>query len=132
MNVLQSYGVGGQRSHEHPGIWVRDKQIAAVGLRYSHGISMHGLSLNVHPDLSLFKVINLCGLPDRSATSITEELGRVVPVEEVSLRVQEAFCEVFNVVLRNVSKEDLSVICEQTGPRHEVAIDATVKGPESL
>ena len=112
--VLESYGIHAERAH-HPGIWVGDKQIVAIGLRYAHGISMHGLSLNVNPDLEAFKVINLCGLPDRTATSIENELGHAVSISEVNQRIQDAFSEVFNVELVPVSREELARECFEEG-----------------
>ncbi len=110
-SVLSSYGVEADKLAQHPGIWVNGKQIGAVGLRVSHGISMHGLSLNVNPDLSNFKVINLCGLPGKTATSIEAEIGHTVPIEEVTQRLILAFSEVFKVSLSEISVEQLRALC---------------------
>jgi lipoyl(octanoyl) transferase len=93
---------------------VKGKQIGAVGLHVSHGISMHGFSFNVNPDLSLFKVINLCGLPGAAATSIQNELGHPVSIEEVSQRLLAAFAEVFRTELAQISKEQLKKMCAVT------------------
>jgi lipoate-protein ligase B len=109
--VLQSYGIEAEKSPPHPGIWVNGKQIGAVGLRISHGISMHGLSFNVNPDLSLFKVINLCGLPGTTATSIKNELLHDVSMEEVTQRLLKAFAEVFHADLSPISKDQLIKLC---------------------
>jgi lipoate-protein ligase B len=68
---------------------------------------MHGLSLNVDPDLRSFEVINLCGLPGKAATSVANELGRSVPLEEVEQRIIDSFAHVFHVELRPVSREQL-------------------------
>lgn len=114
LRVLAGYGIAAERAH-HPGIWVGGKQIVAIGLRYSHGISMHGLSLNVNPDLDAFKVINLCGLADRTATSIERELGHAVSIAEVNQRIQNAFTEVFNVELVPVSRQELVRECFKEG-----------------
>jgi len=107
LRVLRGYGISAERSQEHPGIWVNGRQIGAVGLRFSRGISMHGISLNVNPDLGFFKVINLCGLPGKSATSMEKELGHEVPIEEVADRVEKAFAGVFKAVLSPLSRENL-------------------------
>ena len=79
------------------------RQIAAVGLRISRGVSMHGLSLNVNPDLSRFSVINLCGLPGKEATSVAAELGRAIRVQDVRRQLEKRFAEVFNVELAEIS-----------------------------
>ena len=109
--VLTSYGIIAEKSSPHPGIWVKGKQIGAVGLRISHGVSMHGLSFNINPDLSLFSVINLCGLPGTTATSIENELGRAVSTKEVTQRLLSAFSDVFHVELSPISKERLTKLC---------------------
>ena len=109
--VLSSYGIETDKTSQHPGIWVNGKQIGAVGLRVSHGISMHGLSLNVNPDLSTFKVINLCGLPGKTATSIQAEIGHMVPLEEVTQRLILAFSEVFKVSVSEIPDEQLRELC---------------------
>ncbi|OGO17001.1 MAG: lipoyl(octanoyl) transferase [Chloroflexi bacterium RBG_16_48_7] len=111
LRVLRDYGIAAERLPQHPGIWINSKQIGAIGLRFSRGISMHGLSLNVNPDLASFKVINLCGLPGRTATSIENELGHVVSIAEVNQRVLNSFSNVFHVDLLSVSKEQLKKDC---------------------
>jgi lipoate-protein ligase B len=117
LRVLQDYAIAAARWSEHPGLWVDGKQIAAIGLHFSHGISMHGLSLNVNPDLGSFEVINLCGLPGKKATSIASELRRDFPMEEVEKRIIDSFAYVFHVELRPVSREQL----EREGVAAEVA-----------
>jgi lipoate-protein ligase B len=107
LRTLNSYGIAAERWSEHPGLWVGGKQVGAIGLHFSHGISMHGLSLNVNPDLQSFDVINLCGLPGKMATSIANELGRDVIMEEVEQRVIDYFSEVFRVELKPVTRDRL-------------------------
>ena len=109
--VLMHYGIIVERSPQHPGIWVHSKQIGAIGLHISQGVSMHGLSLNINPDLTSFNLINLCGLPGRSATSIENELGHIVSTAEVNRRVLDSFSDVFHVDLSSVSKEQLTNDC---------------------
>jgi lipoyl(octanoyl) transferase len=111
LRVLHGYGVAAEKSPEHPGVWVRGAQICAMGLYFSRGVSMHGLSLNVNPDLDSFKVINLCGLPGRSATSIQNELGHAVSPEEVIKRIKDTFAEVFHARLVPIAREELRKLC---------------------
>jgi len=110
MGCLASYGISAGRWSEHPGIWVDGRQIGAVGMRVSRAVTMHGLSLNVSPDLGRFKVINLCGLPGKEATSVAEQLGRRVRVSDVRRRLEKHFAGVFKVSLEEISagqvKED--------------------------
>ena len=116
LSVLREYGIAAERLTQHPGIWVNGKQIGAVGLRVSRGVSMHGLSLNVNPDLSSFRVINLCGLPGRSATSIKNELGHDVSISEVKRRVRNSFSTIFNMDLLSISKDKLRKLCFEPQP----------------
>jgi lipoate-protein ligase B len=111
LRVLKDYGIVAERWTEHPGLWLDGKQIVALGLHFSHGISMHGLALNVNPDLKSFEVINLCGLPDKRATSIAEELARNVSMAEVEQRMMQSFSEVFRVELKPVTREQLEGAC---------------------
>jgi lipoyl(octanoyl) transferase len=115
--VLRDYGIVAERPGQHPGIWVNGKQIGAVGLHVSRGISMHGLSLNVNPDLAAFSAINLCGLPGRSATSMAHELGHYVSIEDVNRKVLDSFSDIFHVNLSTISKAQLKRICEYPASR---------------
>ncbi|MDQ3609053.1 MAG: lipoyl(octanoyl) transferase LipB [Actinomycetota bacterium] len=58
------------------GVWVAERKIASVGLRVSHGVSMHGFAVNVSNDLQPFEWIVPCGLDGVRMTSLLEETGR--------------------------------------------------------
>ncbi len=105
--TLASYGIGATRWTEHPGIWVDGKQIGAIGLRISRGVSMHGLALNVKPDLASFDVINLCGLPGKQATSMQLELHKNISIAAVAGRLKKYFGSVFQVGLEPISAEQV-------------------------
>ncbi len=107
LRVLWGYSIPAERWSEHPGLWVEGKQIAALGLHFSHGISEHGVSLNVDPDLDSFEVINLCGLPGKAPASIAGELGKNITMSDVEEKIIHSFAEVFLVDLKPVSKEQL-------------------------
>ena len=85
--VCNEFGIDAERYCERSGVWLRDekgdRKIAAIGIRYARGVTMHGFALNVNPDLSWFGQIIPCGLPDATATSMSFELGRNITVEEV-------------------------------------------------
>lgn len=108
LRTLAYYGVVAGRWDEHPGLWVEGRQVVAIGLHLGQGISSHGLSLNVDPDLSTFGVINLCGLPGREATSIARELGYPVDIKHVARTLAATFAEVFRRELTPVSLANLT------------------------
>lgn len=60
-----------------------DRKLAAIGVRISKGVTMHGFSLNCNPDNTWFDRIVPCGIRDAGVASLAEELGRDVTVEEV-------------------------------------------------
>ena len=66
------------------GVWTPDGQrkLAAIGIRLSRGVTMHGFALNCDPDLTVFDRIVPCGLRDVSVTSLSRELGKRVSVAD--------------------------------------------------
>jgi len=75
-----AHGVAAGRRDGHPGCWCdpdgRDpRKIGALGLRVERGVSYHGIALNVTADLADFDLIDPCGMPGVTSTSIAAELG---------------------------------------------------------
>lgn len=58
------------RNDNHPGVWVGQSKIAAIGLHVTKGISSHGIALNVSCDLGAYKHIVACGIQDAGVTSM--------------------------------------------------------------
>lgn len=74
-------GVRASRRDGHPGCWcdpdgIAPRKIGALGLRVERGVSFHGIALNVAPDLAEFELIDPCGMPGVTSTSIAREAGR--------------------------------------------------------
>jgi lipoyl(octanoyl) transferase len=89
IGALDRLGLTAFGDPERPGIWVKrddlpggEAKIGAIGLKVRHGISLHGLSLNVAPDLSHFAAIVACGLEGSAVTSLSA-LGFRVGMESV-------------------------------------------------
>lgn len=96
IDVIGELGVAGRRDPTATGVWVGTGsaagKIAAMGVRVGRGISMHGLALNVDPDLAHFGLIVPCGLVGRPVTSLARELGAACPsVAAVKKALGEAF-----------------------------------------
>ncbi len=96
IRALADYGLEGWHHPEYTGVWVREKKIAAIGVKFSSGwITSHGFALNVSTDLSWFDRITPCGIREYGVTSLERELGREVPLAEVERKIVERFRDVF-------------------------------------
>ncbi len=107
--TLAELGIDAQSEDRPIGVWVGDAKIAAIGVRISHGVAMHGFALNVCPDLSYFGHIVPCGMPDGSATSISKLLSRNVEVEEVALALVRHFGLALGLSMEIGTAEELEV-----------------------
>lgn len=76
-------GVYANRDERNRGIWVGDAKLGSIGIRVRHGVTFHGLALNVSIDLAPFSYIRPCGLTGVGVTSLTDELGKDVRIEMV-------------------------------------------------
>ncbi|MEM8585312.1 MAG: lipoyl(octanoyl) transferase LipB [Bacteroidota bacterium] len=97
------------REKGYTGVWLPatgqlpKRKICAIGVHLSRWVTMHGLALNVHPDLQHFDHIIPCGIQeaDRSVTSMAKELSRPIDLQEVIPVLKEKFEEVFDCALKN-------------------------------
>lgn len=96
IRVLANYGLRGERLSGLTGVWVSDRKVAAIGIKVSRWITMHGFSLNICPDLSGFDRIVPCGISDKAVGSL-EQFVTSVSFEQVREQVAIAFADVFNV-----------------------------------
>ncbi len=97
IRVLADYGIQGFRIDGATGVWVENNKICAIGVRASRYVTMHGFALNVNTDLRYFSYINPCGFTDKGVTSLQQELGHEVPIEEVKQKLYHAACEIFTI-----------------------------------
>lgn len=77
--TLRHYGIDAAPDAARPGVYVRGKKIASLGLRVRRGCSYHGLALNVDMDLTPFQRINPCGHAGLEVTS----MARLLPEQEL-------------------------------------------------
>lgn len=70
--LLEQYSIDSNFVDGAPGVYIAEKKIASIGLRFSKGRSYHGVSINVDMDLSPFLKINPCGYENQSMTQVTE------------------------------------------------------------
>jgi lipoyl(octanoyl) transferase len=85
IDVCAELGLATDRVEGRSGVWTPDgaRKVAAIGIRVARGVTMHGFALNVDPDLTAYDRIVPCGIADATVTSLSRELGRDVPVDEV-------------------------------------------------
>ena len=98
IQVLAVYGLKGERYPGLTGVWLQGIKVAAIGIKVSRWITMHGFALNVCPDLTGFERIVPCGISDKPVGSLAQWIPEIT-VEQVRFQVAAAFASVFGVNL---------------------------------
>lgn len=96
IKVLSQFGLKGNRIPGLTGVWFEGYKVAAIGIKVSRWITMHGFALNVCPDMSGFQWIVPCGLVNQPVGSLAQFLPGIT-VAEVMPAVITAFADVFAV-----------------------------------
>jgi len=97
INTLAEYGIQAGRQEGLTGVWVDGAKIAAIGVKVSRWVTMHGFAFNVNTDLSHFGSIVPCGIVDKPVTSLQKILGRKVDYAHAVERVSRNFAGVFGI-----------------------------------
>ncbi|MGH3935320.1 MAG: lipoyl(octanoyl) transferase LipB [Pseudonocardiaceae bacterium] len=121
--VCNGLGLDAGRISGRSGVWLAadpaaghpDRKIAAIGVRVSRGVTMHGFALNCQPDLAAFNRIVPCGIADAGVTSLTTELSRPVSVAQVLPSVGGAVLAALDGTLP-VSSAELSHVTRVAWP----------------
>lgn len=93
--TLKEYGLETYRKSDSIGVWLaagkgkRERKIAAIGVKISRNVSMHGFALNVLTDMDYYDNINPCGIQDKGVTSMEKELGYTPNFEEVKSKIKQ-------------------------------------------
>lgn len=95
IQTLAQYDISAKRVEKMIGVWVEDKKIAAIGIRVSRWVTMHGFALNVQPDLAKFGGIIPCGITDKGITKMVA-LNSDVKWEPVKKDIISHFKNIFN------------------------------------
>ena len=103
IRTLAHFNVRGERREGRVGIWVarkggREDKIAALGIRVRRGVSYHGVSFNVDPELEHFSGIVPCGIQEHGVTSL-HDLGLTATMADVDLALRAAFEDVFRATV---------------------------------
>lgn len=100
--TLAAFNVTGERREDRVGVWVRrpdkpagtEDKIAAIGIRVRSWVTLHGISINVEPDLDHFSGIVPCGVSQHGVTSLVD-LGLPVVMEDVDIALKAEFGAIF-------------------------------------
>jgi lipoyl(octanoyl) transferase len=106
IEVLSRYGLQGQRLPGLTGVWLDGYKVAAIGIKVSRWITMHGFALNVCADLAGFQQIVPCGIADKPVGSLAQFLPGMTP-EHIHQEVASCFAQVFNVQLQPAQSQIL-------------------------
>jgi lipoyl(octanoyl) transferase len=111
--TLSDFGIEAESENRPTGVWIGDAKIAAIGVKVGRGVTTHGFALNVDPDMSYFDHIIACGMPDASATSISQELGHHISVADAISALVPRFAEMFDFeILHNEPESVQSAIVD--------------------
>lgn len=99
IDVAGECGVTGERVEGRSGVWVNrglsSDKVAAIGIRISEGVSMHGFALNCNNSLQAYENIVACGIRDAGATTLSQVAGRNITPEDVVPTVTRLFTHYF-------------------------------------
>jgi lipoyl(octanoyl) transferase len=109
IDALHAFGVEAHRESGYTGVWVGNAKIAAIGIKVTKWVSMHGFALNVNNDLRLFHTIVPCGIADRPVTSLQQVLGCAVPMEQVKHQVAQGLERVFNLCFAHAPNDPIDI-----------------------
>lgn len=105
--TIAEFGITGDRVDGSTGVWIdintpKERKICAMGVKSSRWVTMHGLALNVNPDLDYFENIVPCGITDKAVTSMEKELGKKVNFDLVSKSLKKNLSKVFEFDYKSV------------------------------
>ncbi|WP_434509678.1 lipoyl(octanoyl) transferase LipB [Desulfitobacterium sp. AusDCA] len=114
IRTLNTFGIAAGRKKEYPGVWVESAKIAAEGIAVQHWVTMHGVALNISPDLNHFSFIIPCGISASSlgVTSMEKILGHTVDFAQVRKEMRHQLSEVMDLELEDVTLKNVKDMLE--------------------
>ena len=102
IQTLKEFGITAGIIPDRIGVWIdinqpRERKIAAIGIKCSRFVSMHGLALNVNTQLDMFSHIVPCGISDKAVASMEGELGRQIDMFVVKKELGKQFAGIFGL-----------------------------------
>ncbi len=99
LETMKAFDLEGYRFPPNTGAWINDRKIAAIGIKVRRWVSMHGIALNCDNDLDPFDLIVPCGIQSHGVTSLTQETGTQITIDDAKPVVVKAFESVFGIQL---------------------------------
>jgi lipoyl(octanoyl) transferase len=101
ISTLKEFGIESGRVEGLTGVWIegdtpRARKICAMGVKSSRWVTMHGIGFNINTDLNYFSHIIPCGIDDKAVTSVKQELGIQISMENVIAVLKLKFAEQFS------------------------------------
>ncbi|HOE17096.1 MAG TPA: lipoyl(octanoyl) transferase LipB [Syntrophorhabdaceae bacterium] len=113
IRTLDSFGISAHRKEGFPGVWVDEKRkIAAQGISVERWVTMHGVALNVCPDMVHFGLIIPCGLKGCGAVSMADYLGHAVDTSAVLAEMIHQFSTLFEIELEEIGEDKIKELLD--------------------
>ncbi len=100
IDVIAQFGIAGQRVAGRTGVWVEDKgdlvKVAAIGIRVSEKVTMHGFALNCNNSLEPYEHIIACGIDDARSSTLSELASKEITAIEAATLVEQIMKEIPN------------------------------------
>lgn len=110
LRTARDAGVMAHTDPQNRGVWVAERKLGSVGVAVRHGITFHGLALNVNTDLTPFSYINPCGLTGVKMTSLAMERGQTQDFPSIKENLAAHMQDVFALDLGRNSTRERSIV----------------------
>ncbi len=121
-----AFGVDAHGRKDARGCWVEGRKIASVGIHASKWVTLHGIAINVDPDMAHFDLINPCGMSDVVMTSLARETGTTPSMVDVKAAFVQAFAAEFETETVTGDNRNLPT-CMKSGPETALANSLSVR-----
>ncbi len=107
IRTVGAFGIKASRRAGFPGVWTGESKIGAIGVAVDKWVTMHGMSLNVCPDLNHFSFIVPCGIATNGVTSMEKLMGQSMDINRVRHEMRNQFCEIFQISMHSEKLEHI-------------------------
>ncbi|SHE68293.1 lipoyl(octanoyl) transferase LipB [Alkalibacter saccharofermentans] len=106
--LKNEYNINAHKENkEYTGVWIGKEKITAIGIHVKHMVTMHGFAYNVSTNMEHFKLINPCGLTDRTPVSLEMLTGKKISMTDAKKQVVEYFKKVFDATFEDITLSEV-------------------------